>query len=691
MIKKWDEQELEILYNCVKNGLSYPDICLKLKSNERSESQCKEMYQSVDWNEFFNKKKEVININQRKWTDVEKKTLHDLKTKTTLSYEDIGKKLHRSSRSVSDMFKKTDWKVFFKNFKSNKESNISKQLIQDIYIDNLTKALIEISRHDIKRLRKVTKQYFLQNTILPSKTLPISFLELKHKAIYELEQIGFSFPSSKVLGKGTYIIVGDTHGKHTRSGMFKLINNLAKHINAKKIIHIGHFIDDDNDYNYNWDKTENLCIIAKEEELKFLAKAHLRHEIVRNEILLGDHLSIQNQDLITDYAQTALWHGITPEYFELSTITNLHRHEFNTRCTEEGAFSYVASPGCLCEKHIVYTIKQQDFTDGRTVKQTFPTGYKKYRRMKHMYKTWQQGCVIVEVDSDGNAYVNMCRIQQTSKGYTTSYFDKIITENEILNPDDKTLIISDLHVDYHDENILDIEEQIASEYKPNTLINLGDITENKPINHHEFQKAGSTHIEQSLLKQSATNNFILNRTSKWANKMILLIGNHERFYEDYYNKNPQFTEILNFKFINGVSDLDIEIIDLKKMKKHGNANYIHGDLLLIGQKGESKLDKLFRTYGRNTVMGHCHYASCRFDCYTVSLSGKLDLEYNETNASSWSQGCATCNTFEDLAFISNILIIGNKTQINNKVFKPQHTNSWKIPNFTAKIQFDFER
>jgi hypothetical protein len=132
-------------------------------------------------------------------------------------------------------------------------------------------------------------------------------------------------------------------------------------------------------------------------------------------------------------------------------------------------------------------VKQQDFTNGRTVKQTFPTGYKKYRRMKHMYKTWQQGVVVVEVDSLGFSHIHMCRIHKTSKGYTTSYFDKIITEKSVVEPDDKSLIITDLHVDLHDEVALDVAQNIAKSYKPDTIINLGDTSDNKSINGTKVQ------------------------------------------------------------------------------------------------------------------------------------------------------------------------------------------------------------
>ena len=685
---RWTRDEMVLLHTMRQSGSTFPEIAKKI-GNNRTIDQCTKKYRNTHWGAFFEgNEKEIIKTGHRPWSDKEKKQLYDLKTKTDLTYAAIGQKLGRSRGSIATIYTTTDWKKFLKSYKGQSESAITTEIIEESYADNLVKALIEISRHDIKRLKEITKAQFLEKIIIPSKTLPVTFTELKRRAVYELEQIGYCYPSSKVLGKGTYIIVGDTHGKHTRTGMFDMLKVLSKHVKATNIIHVGHYIDDDNDTNYNWDKFDNLCIISKEEELKFLAKKNLSHDIVRRDIVLGDTLSIQNQDLITDYVQTALKSGISQEYFEASTICNLHRHEFNTRCTEEGKFSYVASPGSLCEKHIVYTIKQQDFTDGRTVKQTFPTGYKKYRRMKHMYKTWQQGLIVVEVDADGEAHIHMCRIHKTSKGFTTSYFDKIITEKKVINPSEKSLVISDLHVDMHDEHALDIAEQIAKAYKPDILVNLGDMNENKSINHHEFKKMGCMHSPRNTLKEAAAANYILTRTNEWADDMILLKGNHERFFEDYTDKFPQFIDILNYKFINGISDLDIDVVELKQMIKRSNSTYVHGDLLMFGQKG-NKLDKIFRTYGRNTISGHCHYPSCRFDCYTVGLLGKLDLEYNEVNASTWIHSVITNNTFEDKAFISNILIIGNKAKIGKRTFKSKNPENWLIPDFRAKIQFDF--
>lgn len=622
-------------------------------------------------------------------TDAQLLDLHTLKTKTQLTWNEISTKLNKPESTLRKTFRRTNWKSILSKTAKIEKSEITKEVSDLLLIDNLVKGLIDFSRHDLNRLKETTKDQFT-NSISYKKSLPISFTELKQKALYTLEHLGgFCYPSSLVEGQGTYIITGDCHGVHTRSGIFRLLKNLNDHISADKIIHIGHFLDDDNAINCNWEKFSNLTIIAKEEELKLLTEYNLPHNIVRKEIVLGSNLSIQNQDLIDDYSQTPLKTNITPEFFVSSTITNLHRHEFYTRCSEEKSFNIVASPGCLCDQHIVKTIKQQDFTDGRTVKITFPSGYKKYRRMSHKMNTWQTGLIVVHIDSDGNFHPIMCRIHQTSKGFSLSYFDKIITEKGIFDPEVKTIINSDLHADKHDPKVLDIQEQVSLYYKPDNYVNLGDLSNNESINHHVFKKNNSHRLDKSLLDESYVSHVILDKLSNWADKSYLIMGNHERFGQDMIDQYPQFKELLDFKFINGLSESNIEITELAELKKLSGVNYIHGEIKMFNQTGTNVLDKILRTYGRNTVMGHCHYSSCRGDCYTVGLSGKMDQGYNETNATAWNQGFAIANTFEGIAFITNLCVINYKFLIDHKMFTPENESEWVINNkYRAKIVFE---
>ena len=50
-----------------------------------------------------------------------------------------------------------------------------------------------------------------------------------------------------VLTNGRYLVVSDSHGKHTSRGMFRLLNNLNANLKFNAVIHVGHILDDDND------------------------------------------------------------------------------------------------------------------------------------------------------------------------------------------------------------------------------------------------------------------------------------------------------------------------------------------------------------------------------------------------------------------------------------------------------------
>ena len=113
----------------------------------------------------------------------------------------------------------------------------------------------------------------------------------------------------------------------------------------------------------------------------------------------------------------------------------------------------IYSPGSLCEKHIVKTIKQIDFQGGFTVKETRPEGYSKYRRMRHMYEYWQQGMILVDYDGT-NVTVTPMQIRTVNNWYATSYFDKIFLSNgKVVNHDNKIILNGDVNVHTHDSHI----------------------------------------------------------------------------------------------------------------------------------------------------------------------------------------------------------------------------------------------
>ena len=142
------------------------------------------------------------------------------------------------------------------------------------------------------------------------------------------------------------------------------------------------------------------------------------------------------------------------------------------------------SPGCLCRRHTIRTVKQLIFKDGYpTTRQTHPHGYK-YNKQEQDSSRWEQGLIIVEVDENGIAYSNLCRIKQTKLGYTTAYCGTVFGETKTAGAEQRIFFNGDMQCLYQDPQVLDIQEQFCLDYKPDSHVNVGDLLNNQGLAHH---------------------------------------------------------------------------------------------------------------------------------------------------------------------------------------------------------------
>ena len=648
-------------------------------------------YIRIDWKAFIKNPDAYVGhikeLANRVWTNIEMVKL-EAYLQADKSYRFIAKKLNRNPIAIERKAQTTDWKAWRAIDPNDRQKEIEKATDEEkeIFLKQLVDALLSICRHNFDKLRLIEEKEFLHRVNLERDRLYLSFAALKKKAIEELNILGFGNEENLELGEGTYVIVGDSHGKHTKKSMFALIKEINKYLKPKNIIHVGHILDDDNDISYEWGKFNNLIVLAKIEELRTVQdqrnKFSFNYDVIRETITLGKDLVLFNQDMISDYVKTPI-KNLDVQIFDEKVIINCHRHEFISRCSNEGA-SYFASPGCLCESHIIRTIKQIDFTDGKVVKQAFWDGFSKYRRMKHTNKYWEQGLLIVNVDKDGFHTIVPCNIQKTSKGFTTAYFNKMISSKGIFDPEKRIFINGDLHCDKHDIKILDIQESICKDYKPDTYVNVGDTLNYSSLNHHVMDRGGV--INKRLMDEAAQTYFILKRTSKWAKDCRLIYGNHERFATDFIEKYPQLKDYLDFKFICDIESLGYKLTPLKSVLNIGSAKFIHGEIRMYGQTG-SKLEKASRTFGKNVFMGHIHNPSIRFGCYSVGLTGELNQDYNEAEASQWIHGFGLCNQYKGKSWMTTVAIVQNKCFLNNKKYIPVKPESWNVSKYNVKLQY----
>ncbi|TRZ82908.1 hypothetical protein D4R86_01145 [bacterium] len=656
----------------------------------KSENAILRKHARTDW-DAFNKKpgtylKEVEAV--RRWNREEMVQLDAFLQTEQCSYAFIAEKLGRSITSVERQAQTTNWEAWRALPNMDPVTGNIGGADRADSIQKMVNSINTLTRCEYERLEAISEKTFLEKVNLDKEGLIIPFKELKELATKQLDGMGLGNPECMDLGKGRYVVLGDSHGKYTSKSMFKLLTQINKTLKPDKIIHIGHIVDDDDDISYEWGNFHNLVILAKSEELQVIQnqrnKYNFRYSVVRGVVNLGS-LAVINQDMIQDYSKQAM-SGLDAEIFEDKAIFNNHRREFFPRCTNEDQ-SYLASPGCICERHIIKTIKQIDFTDGKHVKQAKPESFIKYRRNKHLCKYWSQGLIVVEVDKEDNHTLIPCPIIKTKKGHTTSYFDKIISSSGVFKPQHKIFVNGDVHSDKHDCSVLDIQEAICADYKPDTHVNVGDTHNYLALNHHVMDR-GETIWDQKVLDEAYHTHYVLKRMRKWAKKSYLIYGNHERFATDFVAKFPQFGEYLDFRFLCGVDDLDYDLVNLKGVLKIGPTKFVHGEVSMHGQTG-SKLEKASKTFGGTVFIGHVHYPAIRYGCLSVGLSGELNQDYNEPMASTWIHGFGLCNHFDGKSFPTTLAIIKNKILINGKAYIPsKKPQLWKPTSYKAKIVFE---
>ena len=591
---------------------------------------------------------------------------------------EILKKQERIKKEITDQAKRLE-NIEVGEFNFNKEEERKK----------LISALVELARADIQRLDEITENEFVSKTNSEHifEEYDYCFDELKNDALSVVLDMGFHRSSGDKFGKGRYLVVGDSHGKHTKRKMFKLLKSLNNHLEFDQIIHVGHILDDDNVISYCWKDFDNLTVLSKMEESPHIEN-HIEQDynfnVVRDYLYLGK-LKVMNQDLIADYVKTAI-STIDQRIYNESMIVNLHRHEMDTKCTYKNNL-ILSSPGCLCEKHIVKTIKQIDFTSGYQVREAKSDSFIKYRRMRHLYEFWEQGMLVVEVDDSGDFTITPCRIKKLDDEYVTSYFDKIYIGDKVVKPHNKIFINTDIHCDKHDAKVLDIQNQFVSDYKPNVYVNLGDMQNNKSMNHHEMERG--IPMTRSFLKENATTAYLLNKMADWSNDNYFIYGNHERFLMDFYKKYPQLTELMEKTLMSPIEEAGYKFIGHKGILELDNLKLFHGDIKMFGQGGKS-IEKTARTFGEDSIIGHLHHNAIRFGAYIIGMTGKYDQDYNEVNASKWIHGFGICNQYCGLNFISCISISNHKALLNNKKYSSENENFWVTPEYDVEIKYKFK-
>ena len=731
---QWTPEALKRLYSIATQNTKNPGIVEFRKAASelgKSVGSCERKFSRMDWDALLQQEydSKTNTADRKPWTKADDLQLYELRTGIDkLSYQRIGRIMGRTPISCERRFQRNDWSFIIGD---------KPLLHEDVILAKTTELQLEMAEkdrklalakeNDMRHRAKLTDKVveWLVGTVraepdvLKSMTEKIfnaklekmlanpdskftrdevegDFQSIKTLAMIKIDELGMTYPKTKNLGVGRYVVVGESHGKNTASGMFNLLNTINKYIKPDFIIHIGNISDDDDEISYEWQNFDNLIIVGCLSELHLLKKQIYKYNVVRNSIRLGDFI-VSNQYDHGDFVKKSVGR-IDPLTLSHKTIINTHRHELHSHCSY-GEDRLIMSPGCLCRRHTIRTVKQLIFKAGYPhVRQTHPHGFRKYNKQEQDSTRWEQGLIFVEVDTTNQAHAVPCRIYPTSLGHTTSYCGTILGEKTVTRADKRIFINGDLHCSSHDSKILDIQEQFCKDYQPDVHVNVGDMLDSRSLNHHmggttgpAFFTNSSGRIEyRDCVDEIASARYILKRMRHWAKESYLILGNHERFAQDFAKRMVQLQDLMSVRTLLDTDGMDIKVIDIKHTLNFDYVKFIHGDVKIWGGAGSSKLERVAINYGPNTVIGNIHYPAIRSGCYSVPMSGLLDQEYNEVDASQWMQGFGYADLFEDKCFVTIITEINNKCAVGGKIYQPRgDCLDWKIPPYHLKIDIQF--
>ena len=234
----------------------------------------------------------------------------------------------------------------------------------------------------------------------------------------------------------------------------------------------------------------------------------------------------------------------------------------------------------------------------------------------------------------------------------------------------RLLILSDIHLPYHDVDALSIALKWGYEQKPNAIILNGDTMD---------MYQASRFIKDRRLRDLAgeiemTRDFLRQLQDEFNCPIYFKIGNHEARWENYLKTvAPELLGIADFELKNILrfGESGTILIKDKQIIKAGNLSIMHGHE--FGQSVFSPVNVARGLYVRakaNAIIGHHHATSEHSEkdlqgnvVTTWSMGSLCGLSPEYMPYNKWNHGFAFVNTFDNGDFeVKNMRIINGKVR-----------------------------
>jgi predicted phosphodiesterase len=235
----------------------------------------------------------------------------------------------------------------------------------------------------------------------------------------------------------------------------------------------------------------------------------------------------------------------------------------------------------------------------------------------------------------------------------------------------KTLILSDIHIPYHDKSTLDVALKYGKDRGANCVLINGDLLDMPQHSKHERDwRHRSTKQEFDATKQ------FLDYLRYYfpTQRIIFKHGNHDERWEKWlYIKAPEIFDDTYFHLEQRLqlNNLRIETVKDKLPIQLGKLNVLHGHELQ-GSGGVNPARATFLKTIDNVLIGHCHRSSQHTE---PTFGGKIIVTTSQgclcgmwpmfARVNKWNQGLSFC----ELDIKTGDYELDNLKIINGKIFK----------------------
>jgi predicted phosphodiesterase len=233
---------------------------------------------------------------------------------------------------------------------------------------------------------------------------------------------------------------------------------------------------------------------------------------------------------------------------------------------------------------------------------------------------------------------------------------------------DRTLVLSDVHVPYHDMPALSMAVEYGVSMGVDAVVLLGDILDFFAVSRWEKDPR-----KRNLpLEIERGREFFKSIRSTFPDaRIIWKLGNHEERWNSFlYARAPELVgcEFVSLENMFGTEDLDIETIDRMQHVRIDYINLIHGHE--FGKSVFSPVNPargLFLRSKATALCGHSHQTSAHVEtnmnrtvtgCWSLGCLCDLQPRYAPYNK--WNHGFAIVTREGDLSRVDNLKIINGR-------------------------------